>query len=245
MTYSKLTSRKLTNNYPVCDKDGKHPTGLEKVTAAVVAAVNVQPGDRVIDLGCGVGPVSLPLAERGAQVLAVDENPAMLSRLDKIARDRSLSGLEVLTRPIDRLSLPPASADLIVTSYALHHLRDVDKQRIVADAYHWLRPGGTLVVADMMFGRGATSRDRAIIKAKVRVLARRGIGGWWRIAKNGYRYLVRVREHPASISTWTAMFARAGFTGITASSIVNEAGLVSGRRPSAPESEVQPDVSFK
>jgi ubiquinone/menaquinone biosynthesis C-methylase UbiE len=245
VTYSKLTSRKLTNNYPVNDKDGKHPTGLEKVTAAVVAAVNVQPGDRVIDLGCGVGPVSLPLAERGAQVLAVDENPAMLSRLDKIARDRSLSGLEVLTRPIDGLTLPPASADLIVTSYALHHLRDVDKQRIVADAYHWLRPGGTLVVADMMFGRGATSRDRAIIKAKVRVLARRGIGGWWRIAKNGYRYLVRVREHPASISTWTAMFARAGFTGITASSIVNEAGLVSGRRPSAPESEVQPDVSFK
>jgi ubiquinone/menaquinone biosynthesis C-methylase UbiE len=245
VTYSKLISRKLTNIHPVNDKDGIHRSGLEKVTAAVVAAVNVQPGDRVIDLGCGVGPVSLPLAERGAQVLAVDENPAMLSRLDKIARDRSLSGLEVLTRPIDGLTLPPASADLIVTSYALHHLRDVDKQRIVADAYHWLRPGGTLVVADMMFGRGATSRDRAIIKAKVRVLARRGIGGWWRIAKNGYRYLVRVREHPASISTWTAMFARAGFTGITASSIVNEAGLVSGRRPSAPESEVQPDVSFK
>jgi ubiquinone/menaquinone biosynthesis C-methylase UbiE len=90
----------------------------------------------------------------------------MLSRLDKIARDRSLSGLEVLTRPIDCLSLPPASADLIVTSYALHRLRDADKQRIVAEAYHWLSPGGTLVVADMMFGRGATSRDRAIIKAK-------------------------------------------------------------------------------
>ena len=125
----------------------------------------------------------------------------MLSRLDKIARDRSLSGLEVLTRPIDGLSLPPASADLIVTSYALHHLRDVDKQRIVADAYHWLRPGGTLVVADMMFGRGATSRDRAIIKAKVRVLARRGIGGWWRIAKNSYRYLLRVKQHPVAIGS--------------------------------------------
>ena len=37
-----------------------------------------------------------------------------------------------------------------------------------------------------------------------------------------------------SISAWTTMFARAGFTGITAYSIVNEAGLVSGRRPSVP-----------
>lgn len=231
MTDSELTSHKVVNSDPVNDKNGNQKPGMEKVTAAVVAAVNIRPGDRVIDLGCGAGPLSLPLAERGARVLAVDANPALLSRLDKTARDRSLSGLEVLARPIDCLSLPPASADLIVTSYALHRLRDADKQRIVAAAYHWLRPGGTLVVADMMFGRGTTSRDRAIIKSKVRVLARRGAGGWWRIAKNGYRYLIRVREHPASISTWTAMFARAGFTGITASSIVNEAGLVSGRRP--------------
>ena len=56
----------------------------------------------------------------------------------------------------------------------------------------WLRPGGRLIVADMMFGRGGTSEDRAIIRSKVCALARKGIGGWWRIAKNSYRYLVRV-----------------------------------------------------
>jgi len=211
--------------------EARSATGLEKVTAAVVAAARVQPGDRVIDLGCGSGQVSLELAERGAHVLAVDGHQALVSQLTQIAQARSLPGLEVLTRPLDSLSLPVRSTDVIVTSYALHRLRDTDKQRLVAAAYHWLRPGGTLIVADMMFGRGATSQDRAIIKSKIRSLARKGIGGWWRIAKNSYRYLIQVKEHPVSISAWTAMFARAGFTGITASRIVNEAGLVLARRP--------------
>jgi ubiquinone/menaquinone biosynthesis C-methylase UbiE len=211
--------------------EARSSTGLEKVTAAVVATARVQPGDRVIDLGCGSGQISLELAERGAHMLAVEANPVLVSKLIEIAQVRSLPGLEVLARPLDSLSLPVRSTDLIVTSYALHRLRDADKERLLAAAYHWLRPGGTLIVADMMFGRGSTSQDRAIIKSKIRSLARKGIGGWWRIAKNSYRYLVQVKEHPASISAWTAMFARAGFTGITASRIVNEAGLVLGRRP--------------
>jgi len=197
----------------------------------VVATAAVQPGDRVIDLGCGTGQISLALAEHGARVLAVDTSQAQLTTLKAVARERGLPDLEVLTRPIDCLSLPIESADMIVTSYALHRLRDSDKQWLLAAAFHWLRPGGTLIVADMMFGRGASSQDRAIIKTKLRSLARKGIGGWWRIAKNSYRYLIRVQDHPVSISAWTSLFARAGFTGITASRIINEAGLVLGRRP--------------
>jgi ubiquinone/menaquinone biosynthesis C-methylase UbiE len=211
--------------------------GLKKVTAAVVAAANVQPGDRVIDLGSGGGQVALALAEAGARVLAVDGNAAALGRLGAAARDRALPDLDILVRPIDCLSLPARSADLIVTSYAMHRLRHVDKDRLVSASFHWLRPGGTLIVADMMFGRGGSRADRVVIRTKVRRLARRGLGGWWRIAKNAYKYLVRVQDHPASISAWTAMFARAGFAQITASSIVNEAGLVIGRRPDEPSGQ--------
>ncbi|MHB1594408.1 MAG: class I SAM-dependent methyltransferase [Streptosporangiaceae bacterium] len=211
--------------------DHHTPAGLEKVTAAVLATVTAGPGDKVLDLGCGTGQLSLPLAERGASVLAIDVSAGMIERLAEKAEERSLPNLEGLATPVEDLSLPEGSIDLIVTSYALHHLRDPDKARLVSTAYTWLRPGGTLVVADMMFGRGGTSQDRAIIKSKVSALARRGVGGWWRIAKNSYRYLVRVQERPVSISAWTSMFGKAGFTDITASSIVAEAGLVSGRKP--------------
>jgi ubiquinone/menaquinone biosynthesis C-methylase UbiE len=211
--------------------DHHQPSGLEKVTAAVLAAAAPRPGDRVVDLGCGTGQLSLPLAELGARVLAVDISQEMIARLLGNARDRRLESVEGIAVPIEDLSLPAGSVDLVVTSYALHHLRDADKSRVVSAAYNWLRPGGTLLVADMMFGRGGTRQDRAIIKSKVSALARKGIGGWWRIAKNAYRYLLRVQERPISTAAWTQTFAQAGFTAITTSSVVAEAGLVTGRRP--------------
>ena len=68
--------------------DHHTPSGLEKVTAAVLAAVSPRPGDQVVDLGCGTGQLSLPLAERGARVLAVDVSAAMVGRLEANARER-------------------------------------------------------------------------------------------------------------------------------------------------------------
>lgn len=242
MTDFKLTSSKAAEKDSNGIPQPAAAAGLRKVRAAVVAAANARPGDRVVDLGCGTGQVALALAEAGARVLAVDGNQAALGRLAAAARQRPLPDLEVLVRPIDCLSLPARSADVIVTCYAMHRLRDADKDRLVSASFHWLKPGGTLIVADMMFGRGGSRADRAIIATKVRRLARRGLGGWWRIAKNGYRYLVRSQDHPASISAWTAMFARAGFERITASSVVNEAGLVVGRRPAeAPDDPSGPN----
>ncbi len=214
------------------------PTGLEKVTAAVLAAANPRPGDYVIEIGCGSGLLTLPLAESGALVLAVDSSAGMVGKLTDRAHDRGLSASEVAATPIQTLSLPPGSADVVVSSYAMHHLRNADKEDLIAAAFEWLRPGGTLILADMMFGRGRTRSDRLIIRSKFRILAGRGIGGWWRIIKNSFRFLLRVRERPVSIGAWTTMLARAGFTGITAASIVAEAGLVTGRRP---ENEPAPE----
>src|SRR5260221_7925017 len=209
-------------------------TGLARVTAAVLEAADVSPDAQVIDLGCGTGQISLPLALQGAQVLAVDVSPAMVRKLQAEAERRGALGLDGLALPIEELALPPGSVDLVVSSYALHHLRDPDKARLVSAVYGWLRPGGRLVVADMMFGRGASSRDRAIIRSKLAALARKGPGGWWRIAKNAARFLLRVQERPVSMDTWTAMLTRSGFVAVTATTIVAEAGLVTGRRPERP-----------
>ncbi|MDQ2874291.1 MAG: methyltransferase domain-containing protein [Actinomycetota bacterium] len=215
----------------VASWDQHGSAGLTGVTAAVLKAADIVPAAQVVDLGCGTGQVSLPLAMAGAQVLAVDVSPAMIRQLRSEARRRGVPNLDGVALPIEDLTLPPGSVDLVVSSYALHHLRDADKGRLVAAAYGWLRPGGQLIVADMMFGRGASSRDRAIIRSKVVALARKGPGGWWRILKNAARYIARVQERPVSMDAWTAMFTRSGFAEVTASAIVAEAGLVTGRRP--------------
>jgi 2-polyprenyl-3-methyl-5-hydroxy-6-metoxy-1,4-benzoquinol methylase len=219
----------------VASWDQHGSAGLTKVTAAVLAAAEVTPAARVVDLGCGNGQVSMPLALRGAEVLAVDVSPAMIRHVLSAASRQGVTGLDGLAMPIEELVLPPGSVDLIVSSYALHHLRDADKARLVSAALGWLAPGGRLIIADMMLGRGTSSRDRAIIKSKVAALARKGPGGWWRIAKNAARYLLRMQERPVSMDTWIAMLTRSGFAEVTATSIVAEAGLVTGRRPERAE----------
>jgi ubiquinone/menaquinone biosynthesis C-methylase UbiE len=214
----------------VASWDQHGSANLGQATAAVLAAATAGPGAQVVDLGCGTGQISIPLAGRGCHVLAVDVSPAMIRQLESTALGQSPGRVEGLALPIENLVLPEQSVDLVVSSYALHHLRDADKARLVARAFGWLRPGGQIVIVDMMFGRGLTQRDRVIIRSKVIALAKKGPGGFWRIAKNAVRYLLRVQERPVSMERWTTMLANSGFTDITAESIVAEAGIVTGRR---------------
>jgi hypothetical protein len=62
-------------------------------------------------------------------------------------------------------------------------------------------------------------------------LLRKGPGGWWRIAKNAGRYLLRFQERPVSIAAWEKMLSEAGFVKVEATQVVNEAAVVSGVKP--------------
>lgn len=205
--------------------------GLERVTQAVVEAVAVRPGEHVVDLGCGTGAITLEVARQGARVLAVDVSAGMVRRLGELASGEGIEGVEGMVEPIERLALPAMSTDAVVSSYALHHLRDPDKARVVEQAYTWIRPGGRIVIADMMFGRGGSKEDRAIFASKLRILAKKGPGGWWRIAKNAGRLILRIQERPISLDAWQRILVQAGFADVSGRYVRQEAGMVTGRRP--------------
>ena len=206
--------------------------GLEQVIDAVLETAAGQPGMVAVDLGCGTGQLSIPLAARGVQVTAVDVSPQMVERLRAKVEGMELDGVVHATvSPIEQLSFSAGSLDLVVSNYALHHLRDNDKEEVVRQAAHWLRPGGKLVVGDMMFGRGATARDRAIIGSKVVALAKKGPAGWWRVAKNVWRFMLRLQERPCSMDTWRRYFEQAGFSSVSAKEVVSEAAVMVGVRP--------------
>jgi ubiquinone/menaquinone biosynthesis C-methylase UbiE len=205
--------------------------GLGRSLASLLEEIGPGPLGRVVDLGAGSGQLSLALAPRADQVLAVDVSPQMAEELRRRAADAGMETIEVLVQPIESLALPPASVDLVVSHYALHHLRDADKQLVVAAARRWLRPGGRLVVGDLMLGRGASPEDRAVIAAKVRQLLRRGPAGAWRVAKNAARFTLRLQERPVPPETWAEFLRRAGFEAVGTRRVVQEAGLVWGTRP--------------
>jgi ubiquinone/menaquinone biosynthesis C-methylase UbiE len=205
--------------------------GFEKVLDRLMDMSDPRPADACVDLGAGTGFVTTALAPLVGSVLAVDISPAMAASLDERAAQAGLGNVRTQVADLKDLRLPPASADLIVTNYALHHLRDPDKRALAAEAAQWLRPGGRIVIADMMFGRGGSQRDRQILRQKVAVLAAKGPAGWWRIAKNLGRYGFGVgQEHPATPQFWQAALRDAGFTDITFEPIVAEAGIIRGFR---------------
>jgi ubiquinone/menaquinone biosynthesis C-methylase UbiE len=203
-----------------------------KVLDRILDLSQPQPSDVCVDLGAGTGFVTTALAPLVASVHAVDISPAMTEALAERAADAGLANVSTEVTDLKDFRLPPSYADLIISSYALHHLADADKRALTARAAQWLCPGGRLVIADMMFGRGGSRRDRAILRQKVAALAAKGIGGWWRIAKNLTRYGLRVGpEHPATPEFWQQALRDAGLTEVCFHPVAAEAGIVCGVRP--------------
>ena len=215
-------------------------TGLSATIAAVVAEARVEGGMTVLDMGCGSGQLTLPIARRGARVVAVDVSDAMIELLHENLDREGLENVSSKVIALERLTLPPASLDVVVSNYALHHLTDAEKRRLLAAVRVWLRPAGRLVVGDLMLGRGGDPRDRAIIAEKVVALARRGPGGWWRILKNAWRFTARTSERPLSMDAWARLLRESGFSHVATMPIISEAAVVSGVRPHVDPGQPEP-----
>lgn len=98
------------------------------------------------DLGCGTGHVAASLAPFVAQVIAVDGSEAMLAE----AR-RRLAGhdnVQVLHGELEALPVDDAALDAAVLALVLHHLPDPG--RALAEVARALRPGGRILVVDML-----------------------------------------------------------------------------------------------
>jgi len=202
---------------------------FDRIRVAVLAEAAPSPSMRAVDLGAGTGFLALALAPNVHSVLAVDVSPVMVDALAKGAADRGLDNVGTLVEDLASVDLPAGSVDLIVSSYALHHLKDADKVALVRRARSWLRPGGRLVIADMMFGRGGSARDRQILRIKIAALMRKGPHGAFRVVKNLVRFGLRIGvDRPVPPEFWVDSLQAGGFSDVRYEAIVAEAGIVTG-----------------
>jgi ubiquinone/menaquinone biosynthesis C-methylase UbiE len=190
-----------------------------------------RPGETVLDLGSGTGLLTLAAARRACRVIALDASAEMLSRTARNVGAEGMDDVELIHGDMRRIPLPDESVDLVVSSYAFHHLGDDGKELAAAEALRVLRPGGRMVVVDMMFQLSLRGRDRRIIASKVGALLRRGPAGAWRLGKNAVRIARRRWEQPASMEWWGEMLARRGFAGVEVRALEHEAGLASATKP--------------
>jgi ubiquinone/menaquinone biosynthesis C-methylase UbiE len=187
--------------------------------------------DRVVDLGAGSGLLALALAPRVGELVAVDISERMLERLDDSAVADGIHNVETLVADLRRLPLEDESATLVVSNYAFHHLDDAGKELALSEARRILRPGGRLVLCDMMFSLSLEPRDRRLVLEKVVALLRRGPAGVVRILRNAGRLLAGRWEQPARPETWEEMLAARGFEDVRIELLEHEAAIAVARRP--------------
>lgn len=213
-------------------RDLAQTVGFRRMRDRILNRARVGPRDRVVDVGTGTGLLALGVAATADQVQAVDISPAMTGYLRRQADRLGLDNIEPITATAIDLPLPDASATVVVSNYVYHHLSNADKESGIAEAFRVLRPGGRLVVGDMMFRPAlGDERTRRIIGSKIRALVRRGPAGVLRLIKNGLRYLTGNWEQPADPEWWRVALAGAGFEQIEVQPLEHEGGIVSAVKP--------------
>ena len=114
----------------------------------LIRLAGLVPGDRVVEIGCGTGQATVPLAERGLAVTAVE----LGARLAAIAR-RRLAGFpsaEVLTTSFEDWPPHGAPFDAVVAFNSLHW---IDPQLRYSKPFSLLEPGAALVMAGCMWAQ--------------------------------------------------------------------------------------------
>jgi ubiquinone/menaquinone biosynthesis C-methylase UbiE len=120
--------------------------------SALIAQAHLQPGEEVLDVGCGTGTLILLIKGRHPEVSVVglDIDSAVLD----LARSKAeQAGQTFVLQQGTATALPYAEGrfDRVFASLMLHHLTGEDKRRAIGEMFRVLRPGGELHVAD--FGK--------------------------------------------------------------------------------------------
>ncbi|MEO6033816.1 MAG: metalloregulator ArsR/SmtB family transcription factor [Verrucomicrobiota bacterium] len=102
----------------------------------------------VADLGSGEGLLSELLARRAKKVIAVDNSEKMVAFGANKAKKNGLKNLEFRLGDLENPPIEASSVDLVILSQALHHAADPAKA--VAGTYKILRPGGQLLLLDLL-----------------------------------------------------------------------------------------------
>jgi ArsR family transcriptional regulator len=109
-------------------------------------AALLDPDWTVADLGCGTGQAAAMLAPYVGRVIAVDESAAMLAAARRRLADHE--NVDVRSGRLEDLPIDRASLDVAILSLVLHFV--VDPAAVIAEAAHVLRPGGRLLIVDML-----------------------------------------------------------------------------------------------
>jgi arsenite methyltransferase len=137
-----------------------------------LAHASVKPGDVVLDLGSGAGMDAFLAAREvgpSGRVIGVDMTPDMVERARENARTSGVSNVEFRLGEIERLPVSDASVDIIISNCVIN--LSPDKESVFAEAFRVLKPGGRLVVSDLVLKQPLSDDVRHSVEAYVGCVA--------------------------------------------------------------------------
>ena len=111
----------------------------------------------IADLGAGEGTFSQLLARRAKKVIAIDNSEKMVEYGAELARKHGVDNLEYRKGDIEEVPIRTGTVDLAFFSQALHHAQH--PQQAVGEAHRILKPGGRIVVLDLLRHNYQEARD--------------------------------------------------------------------------------------
>lgn len=124
------------------DHPSLQPTGslyLRRHVEAMLRFADIEPGERVLEVGCGMGRYTFILAEQGVRVEGLDLSSELLERM----QERNENGYDIPLHGFDLLECPPemyGQFDAVIGFFVLHHVHDLEA--CFSTIGKLVRPGG-------------------------------------------------------------------------------------------------------
>nr|XP_015802184.2 phosphoethanolamine methyltransferase [Nothobranchius furzeri] len=126
-------------------------TGGPSTTKEFVDLLNLKPGQKVLDVGCGIGGGDFYMAKTfGVDVLGLDLSDNMVDIAMERARTERLPSVQFEVADATKRTFPEGSFDVIYSRDTILHIND--KLALFKRFHSWLKPGGQLLISDYCCG---------------------------------------------------------------------------------------------
>lgn len=125
--------------------------GFDSARRELISGANIEPGHRVLDIGCGTGTLMVKLKRQygAAQVVGLDPDPKALRRARNKAARAAVS-VQLDQGLANELPYKRESFDHVFSSFMFHHLNKQERENMLREVLRTLKPGGSFHFVDFI-----------------------------------------------------------------------------------------------